>query len=536
MVILLDIVIRSGLIVDGTGKKPYIGDVAIKGNKIEKIASSIMEKGNKEINAEGKMVIPGLIDPHVHEEWICLVDGTYESFLRQGVTTVVNGNCGHSIAPGPTEKLIDYYWGNGLMSNKQREEYKISFPKWDDFKGYAEGVEERGTTLNFVTLLGHGTIRWAVMDGAHNRPPSEYEKREIESIIRHNMEQGAWGISFGLDYVPSRYADIDELIDVAKIIEEYDGVAAAHLRHVIGIKEATEEFIEVGKRSGVRTQVSHLKPTCPEAFDVILNAANDGLRILVDTIPLSTGHCTSKSRLLQFIMALSDELFSGGEVGVKEALKTSEGREIIKKDAYIFAGDKSDKFIINSDIPELEYKSVKEIADDRNQAPDECMLDLLADDNNYTFWLGGRVRPDFPEGGHVQSIVDNPYVCVGTDEILGDPLEPFDWYELQRRGGFPIFARMYLDKGVSYEEIVRRNTSMVAKHFGIEDRGELKEGYFADIAVVDLANYNFPSPNEVDYKKPLTVATGVDYVLVNGELPLDNGVVTNIFSGQVLKK
>ncbi|MBC8586987.1 N-acyl-D-amino-acid deacylase family protein [Paratissierella segnis] len=531
-----DVVIRNGLIVDGTGKKPYKGDIAIEGDRIEKISNSIDEKGVREIDATGRMVIPGLIDPHVHEEWICLIDGTYEYCLRQGVTTVVNGNCGHSIVPGPTEKIIDYYWGNGLMSTKQRDEYKKSFPKWNDFKGYAEAVQEKGSTLNFVTLMGHGTIRWAVMDGAHNRPPSEDEKKEIESILRHNMEQGAWGISFGLDYVPSRYADIDELTDVAKIIEEYDGVAAAHLRHMIGIKEATEEFIEVGKRSGVKIQVSHLKSTCPEAFDVALNAAKDGLRVLVDTIPLSTGHCTSKSRLIQFVMAISDDLFSKGEEGVKAALKTKEGRETIKKDAYIFAGDKSDKFIINSDIPELEYRSIQDIADERNQDPDECILDLLADDNNYTFWLGGRIRPDFPKNGHVQSIIDNPYVCVGTDEILGDPEDPFDWYELLRRGGFPIFANMYLEKGVPYEEIVRRNTSMVAKHFGIEKRGELKEGYFADISIIDLENYNFPSPDEVDYKKPLTVATGVDYVIVNGQLTIYEGNLTNTFSGRVLKK
>ena len=533
---MFDIIIRNGTIVNGNGQKSFVGDIAIKDDKIIKVSERIEEKGIKEIDALGKMVIPGLIDPHVHEEWICLVDGRYENFLTQGVTTVVNGNCGHSIAPGPTENIVDYYWGNGLMSTSQREDYKKRFPKWEDFDGYAKAVEEKGTTLNFVTLLGHGTIRWTVMNGAHNRPPSDKEATEIEEVIRKNMEQGAWGISFGLDYVPSRYANIDELITVAKIVEEYDGVAAAHLRHVIGIKEATEEFIEVGKKSGVRTQVSHLKPTCPEAFDVVLDAANEGLRVLVDTIPSSTGHCTGKNRLIQFIMALSDDLFAGGEEGVKAALKTKDGREIIKKDAYIFAGDKSDKLIINSEYESLEGRSVADIAKERGQDPDECMLDLIGDDKNYTFWLGGRVRSDFPREGHVESIVNNPYVCVGTDEILGDPEDPFDWYELQRRGGFPIFTNMYLEKGVPFEEIVRRNTTMVARHFGIDKRGELKEGFYADIAIIALDNYKFPSPDVVDYKKPLTTATGVDYVIVNGKLTLENGICNNIFPGKVLRK
>jgi N-acyl-D-aspartate/D-glutamate deacylase len=531
-----DVLIKNGMVYDGTGNKPFKADIAINGENIVKISENINEEAKTEIEAQGKAVIPGFIDPHVHEEWIGLVDGRYENFLRQGVTTVVNGNCGHSIAPGPTEKIIDYYWGNGLMSTAQQKDYKLRFKQWDDFEGYSKAVEEAGVTLNFVTLLGHGTIRWSVMDGAHNRPPSEAEAKEIESIIRKNMEQGAWGISYGLDYVPSRYADIDELVEVTNIIKDYDGVAAAHLRHNLGIKEATEEFVEVGRRSGARIQVSHLKPVVPEAFDVVLNAAKEGMSILVDTIPRSTGHCTSKSRLIQFIMALSDELFSSGEEGVKAALKTKEGRELIKQDAYIFAGDKTDKFIINSSDPSIEGKSVADIAKERGIDPDECMLDLIADDNEYTFWLGGRSRPDFPESGHVKSIIDNPYVCVGTDEILGDPENPLDWYELQRRGGFPIFARMYLDKGVAFEEIVRRNTSMVARHFGIKNRGELKEGFYADITVMDLDEYNFPTPQEVDYKKPLTAATGVDTVIVNGKIPLINAELKNVFPGRVLKK
>jgi len=534
---LFDVVIRNGLIVNGTGTTPFKGDIAINGERIAKIAEKIEEKGIKEYDAQGKIVIPGFIDPHVHEEWVCLVDGTYELFLRQGVTTVVNGNCGHSIVPGPKANIIGYYWGNGLMSSKQRDDYLKRFPDWNDFEGYKRCVEEKGTNLNFVTLLGHGTIRWTVMNGAHNRPPSPEEAQKIEEIIRHNMEQGAWGISFGLDYVPSRYADLDELVTVAKIIRDYDGIAAAHLRHYIGIKEATEEFIEVGRRSGVKLQVSHLKPTCPEAFEVVRKAIEEeGVRALIDTIPRSTGHCVSKARLYQFIMAVSDELFATGIEGVKAALKDKKGRELIKQDAYIFAGDKSDKFIVLSEDPHLEGRSVKDIAAERNQDPDETMLDLLADDKKYVFWLGGPSRADFPAEGHCKTIVENPYVCVGTDEIMGDIEDPYDWYELQRRGGFPIFMKMYLSKNVPVEEIVRRNTSMVARHFGIKERGELKEGYYADISIIDLDAYSYPSPQEVDYRKPLTMASGVDTVLVNGKAALEKGEVKKPFAGKVLTR
>lgn len=531
-----DVVIRNGLVVDGTGKPPYKGDIAVKGERIVKISPSIEGQGEREIDAKGRVVIPGFIDPHVHEEWVCFVDGSYELFLRQGVTTVVNGNCGHSIVPGPKENIIEYYWNNGLMSFKQRDKYKEIFPDWMDFSGYAEAVKEKGTNINFVTLLGHGTIRWTVMKDSQQRPPTEEEAKQIEKIIRHNMEQGAWGISFGLDYIPSRYAETDELAWVARIIADYDGIAAAHLRHYIGIKEATEEFVEVGRRSGARIQVSHLKPTCPQAFEVVRKAAEGGMRILTDTIPRSTGHCVSKLRLLQFVMAVSDELFTSGIEGVKRALRTREGRELVKKDAYIFAGDKSDKFVILSEDPDLEGRSIKDIAEERGQDPDELMLDLLADEKRYVFWLGGPSRADFPDEGHCETIVKNPYVCVGTDEIMGDVEDPYDWYELQRRGGFPIFMKMYLSKNVPLEEIVRRNTSMVARHFNIKERGELKEGYFADISVIDLEKYSFPSPKEVDYRKPLTMAQGVEYVLVNGKLALDEGQLKKPLAGKVLKR
>ncbi|WP_040213440.1 N-acyl-D-amino-acid deacylase family protein [Clostridium polynesiense] len=531
-----DIIIRNGLIVDGTGKKGFIGDLAIQGDRIKRISPHIEESGRQEIHAEGKVVMPGYIDPHVHEEWVCFIKGGYELFLRQGVTTVVNGNCGHSIVPGPRKNILDYYWGNGLLSTKQRDEYKERFPEWEDFEGYAKAAEKSGTSLNFVTLLGHGTIRWSVMGGAYDRKPTPEEEEKIEKIIRHNMEQGAWGISFGLDYVPSRYADMDELVKVTKIVNDYEGVAAAHLRHAIGIKEATEEFLEVGKRSGVKLQVSHLKPTCPEAFEAARKAAEETKKVLIDTIPRSTGHCTSKPRLIQFIMALSDELFAGGPEGVKKALATKEGRELIKQDATIFAGDKRDKYIILSEDPSLEGKSVAEIAEERNQDADECMLDLIADDKHYVFWLGGPSREDFPMEGHCEEIVKNPYVCVGTDEIMGDPEDPYDWYELQRNGGFPIFMNMYRSKGVPVEEIIRRNTSMVARHFGIKERGELKEGYFADITVLDIDKYSFPSPQEIDYRKPLTHAEGVDSVIVNGEIALLKGELKLPYSGRVLRK
>ncbi len=194
--------------------------------------------------------------------------------------------------------------------------------------------------------------------------------------------------------------------------------------------------------------------------------------------------------------------------------------------------------VINTGTEELENKSIQEIADKRGvEDSREVLLDLLADENdNYTFWLGGPSRDDFPIGPHPENVQNNPLVMVGTDIIFGEPWDPGSWYELQRRGGFPIFMNMYREGGIEVEEIVRRNTSLAAKQFGIKDRGVLKEGMKADISIINLDEYSYPSPTEVDYSNPEINAEGVDYVLVNGKVVLEEGRIINHYSGEIIKR
>ena len=165
------------------------------------------------------------------------------------------------------------------------------------------------------------------------------------------------------------------------------------------------------------------------------------------------------------------------------------------------------------------------------------ILDLLGDEKNYVFWLNApaaNVPSNFID--HCESIVKNPYVSVGSDTIMGDPADPYDWYEIRRRGGFAIFAQMYVGKGVPYEEVVRRNTSMVADHFGIYKRGRLVEGNYADIAVIDLPNYRYPEMDQMQYKTPQMNATGCDLVLCNGKVELKDGDLLRTYAGRVLRK
>ncbi|HHE70883.1 MAG TPA: D-aminoacylase, partial [Chloroflexi bacterium] len=200
-------------------------------------------------------------------------------------------------------------------------------------------------------------------------------------------------------------------------------------------------------------------------------------------------------------------------------------------------GNEMDKvLVINTGDPAIEGKSIAAIAEERGyEDPKELLLDLLADENEkYTFWLGGPSRHDFPWATHPESIRNNPLVMVGSDIIFGEPWDPGSWYELQRRGGFVHFLQSYRAAGVPVEEIVRRNTSMAANMFRLFDRGVLRPGMIADIAVIDLDAYRFPAPDEIDYSDPEVCAEGVDTVLVNGQVALDGGEVQPAYAGEVI--
>lgn len=530
-----DLIIKNGFIVNGSGNPGFKADLAVKEDKIVEIATNIDKEAAEIVDADGKTVVPGFIDPHVHEELVVLTSGKFEDFLKQGVTTIINGNCGHSVTPGSSKNVFDYMYKNGLVSEKAKEYYADN--KWDNLSEYIALVKEKGFNINMGILLGHGTIRWSVMGGSKDRKPTEEETKEIAEIIEAGLKQGALGMSTGLSYIPSRYSDTDELIEASKVLAAHDSIYTSHIRYYEGPLEAVKEAIEIGKKADVRVQVSHLTPTAPDAYDEIFKARKEGVEIAVDTIPKSSGHCTRKDRMLQFIMALSSDLFEQGIKGVKKALKDPEGRAKILEEAVIFGDDRSNIYIINTDDKDMEGKSITELAEEREENPDDLLLDMLADDDlDFTLWLGGINRDDFPGKEYPDNITENPLVMVGSDRIFGEVDDPGAWYELFRRGAFPIFYKLMSEKGVALEEVVRRLTSLPAQQFRLTDRGLLKPGMAADIAVIDFENYSYPDNDTIDYSKPIILAKGVDSVVVNGKLVMEKGEVKDSKAGKFIGK
>ncbi len=528
-----DLLIKNGFIIDGSGNPGFYGDLAVSEGKIIEVATILDYEAERIIDAQGLTVCPGFIDPHVHEELTVLTSGKFEEFLFQGVTTIINGNCGHSITPYSSNNIYEYMAEKGLISREAKERYKLIIPTWTDFSGYIDVTKNKGTNLNMGFLLGHGTLRWSVMGGSKNRKPTREEDAVIVQLLEEGLEQGALGISTGLTYSPSKFAETEELIKLAKVAKKYDGIYTSHIRSYRGILEAVQEVIRIGEAADIRVQVSHLTPNSPAAFEEILIARERGVEIAVDTIPKSSGHFKRWDRVLQFIVSASSKLFDRDRNGSPEAFKTSEGRlKIVNKLRF-----KDTLLLINTADPQMENRTIEEIAFERRLDVDELILTLLEKDRDkLTFCQGGLNRQDFPGTPYEDNVANNPLVMVGSDRVFGETEDPHAWYELFRQGAFPIFFTLCRQKGVELHEIVRRVTSLPAKQFRLCDRGLLAKGKVADITIIDMDNYGYPSNEEIDYTNPLTMASGVKYTIVNGKVALDNGKIKEIRAGQLLAK
>lgn len=515
---LCDLLIKNGFIVDGSGKAGFYSDLAVNDGKIIDIRYE--GEAQRVIDASGLVVCPGFIDPHVHAELTVLDSGRFEEFLRQGVTTMINGNCGHSITPYSSANIYEYMSKKGLISVKAKTRYNQTIPAWSDFSGYIEVLKNKGTNVNMGFLLGHGTLRWSVIGDAKNRNPTAEQEKELSYLTEKGLEQGALGISTGLAYAPSRYAETAELIKLAQVAQKYDGIYTSHIRYYLGILEAVKEAIKIGEAAGVRVQVSHLTPTVPEAFEEILAARERGVEIAVDTIPKTSGHFKRRDRFLQFIDSAA-------------AFQTPEARrKLLKKIRF-----QERLLVINTENPQMENRTLQEIAAEKKIGVAELLLYLLENESKQlTFCQGGLNRWDFPGLPYIENIAKNPLVMVGSDKIFGEIDDPGDWYELFRNGAFPIFFDLCRQNGLKLEEIIRRITSLPAQQFRLNNRGLLAKGKAADIAIINIDNYSYPSNAEIDYKNPLTMAQGIKYTIVNGQVAFADGKVTEEKAGQLLSR
>jgi N-acyl-D-amino-acid deacylase len=534
----LDILIKNGVVVDGTGKPAFKADVGIAAGRIAVVAEDIEQEAKRTIQAQGLHLAPGFIDPHTHSDLTLLANPRAESKIRQGVTTEVIGNCGGSPAP-----LL------GAAVEEARAEAKsIGLDvTWASMAEYLERLRHPGTAVNVVPLVGHNTVRGAVL-GLDDVQPMPEQQAEMERLVAQAMEQGARGLSTGLFYPPGFYARTEEVIGLARVAARCGGIYATHIRSETNrLFEAVAEAIEIGKQAEIQVQISHVKLEGYrnwEGADRLLTmledagsrgpalSAAEGVRVGCDQYPYTAG-----VSWLAYILPYWAQ--AGGARAVGERLSDPEVRARLRKDWEENRaewedrggmGDWTDLLITDCDSrPDVQGKNIAEIAADEGKDPLETAFDLIVvSEGQVECVCFGQLEDN------VRILMCHPLVVVGSD---GDALAPYGVLARSKPhprnyGTYPRVLGHYVreEKVLSLEEAVKKMTSVTAERFGLSDRGVIREGAWTDLVLFNAQTV----ADRATYTDPHQYAEGIPYVVVSGVVVIDQGQHTGALPGQVL--
>ena len=473
-----DIVIRNGQVADGTGKKLFAADVALKGDRIAGVETPGTLKGDNEIDAKGKVVAPGFIDVHTHDDTALIDNPTMAMKASQGVTTVVCGNCGASAAPYIRPDVGHF------LSLIVRNKANIS----KTFGEFAAKVDAAKPAINGAFLIGHSTLRMNFMGDDLARTATAGEISGMRDLLDQSLEQGAIGMSSGLFYAVANAASTDEVAEVAKPLGKWGGVYTAHMRDEgENILPAMDETFEIGRRAGASIIVSHHKCSGRTNFGRM------------------------KETLPKFSEAMKQQQIAF------DVYPYIAGSTILRSDML----DRADKVLItwSDKVAGLAGRDLKDIAREMG-----CSMREAAD----------RIQPAgaiyfMMDEKDVQSAMAHPGAMIGSDGI------PFDAHPHPRLWGtFPRVLGHYSRelKLFPLEDAVRRMTSYSAQRFGLTRRGEVKPGFYADICVFDPATVI----DTATFEKPISPARGIDVVLCNGEVVWRDGKPAGGRAGRALRR
>ena len=524
------ILIRNGRIIDGTGNPWFRGDVAIQGDRIYDIGPQIDNieglRPDRVIDAGDMCVCPGFIDIHTHPDLGVFYKEVQDYKLRQGVTTEVAGNCGWTAAPVAPEtgELLKGFMA--FMTPPSGVTWG-----WSTFGQYLEAVDGSRPATNIAALLGHSTVRIAVM-GFELRAPTKSELERMKALVEDAMQAGAFGLSTGLTDVPATHSESPEIVELAKVASRHGGIYATHIRSEGDrLIESIQEAAEIGQRAGLPVQISHHKAMgranhdkVRESLALLERTRDGGLDITADQYPYTAGSTTLQSLLPPW----SQE---GGTAHILRRLKETStrrkiGEEILNADGETQAGGSLDNvFVCSVATPENQRcvgLSITQIADLRNQDPIEAALDLLVEEN----CAAGMVAFSMSEDD-VRTVMGHPTTMIGTDGLYstGNP-------HPRLYGTYPRILGRYVRelKLLTLEEAVRKMTSFPARKLGLGNKGVLRPGADADLVVFDPKTVIDRATFEQAQQYPV----GIEYVLVNGELAVDGAQFTGRTAGRVL--
>ena len=524
---MFDLLIRGGDVLDGSGSPAFRADVGIEGTRIVAIGDLSAASANETLDATGLLVAPGLIDMHSHSDFTLPVNPRAESKIRQGITTEVIGNCGFSpapISPATKHQLLEYtaFLDPGLAWD------------WTSFGDYLDRLEQNRVAVNVVPLVGHGTVRIATM-GFSNAAPNADELGQMNRLIAQAMDEGAWGLSTGLIYPPGVFARTDEIVVLSREVAARDGLYFSHIRgESATLLTAISEAITIARAANISVQVSHFKAAgwanwdkAVPAIELIENARAAGLRIGADMYPYAAGSTTLTALLPDWALA-------GGVPNLMARLRDAGTRNKIADEMRAGAGvaNNYDAVFLSLYPPQTEYegKTIVQIAELRCQNPVDAILELIVESNASAEMIGFMMSEE-----NIRLSLKQPWMTIGSDGLALAPRGILGKGKRHPRsyGTFPRVLGEYVreNKVISLPEAIKRMTSQSADKLGLKDRGRIQTGLAADILVFNADTI----ADRATYSEPYQFPSGIEFVIVNGQVTIARDEQCDIMAGKVLR-
>jgi N-acyl-D-aspartate/D-glutamate deacylase len=528
---MLDLKIEGATVIDGTGSAGGRTDIGIVDERIASIGDLSRETASNTLHASGKVVAPGFIDMHSHSDWRLWGNRRAESKVRQGVTTEVVGNCGFSPAPVSPEHVEDL------------KSFALHVPKgmdfgWSSFGEYLRALDGGGLAVNVVHLVGHGALRIAAM-GFARRAPDAGELTQMKSLLAGALDEGAWGLSTGLIYVPGSWAATEEIVDLARVAARHRGFYASHIRgEGATLLDAVREAIQIGREAEMPVEISHIKaagrPNWGKVADALalIDAANaEGVDVSGDVYPY-TASSTS------ILTLLPEWALEGGITPMLTRLADRDTRDRIRREieaphvgqsVVARVGWENIMIASCSERRDVEGRRLGEIGREQGSGALETTLQLIeATSGRVSIVLFQMDEAD------LRCALTHPRVMIGSD---GSALAPYGEFgggkpHPRNYGTFPRVLGRYVreERLLSLAQAVHKMTGLPARRLGLRDRGVLRVGARADLVVFDGKRV----ADVATYEQPHRYPAGIEHVVVNGRFVVKDGEHTGSLPGRVL--
>ncbi len=522
---MFDVLIINGRVVDGSGLPWFHGDVGVRGDRVAAVGKLAHAEAAVRIDAAGKVVAPGFIDAHVHGDLMLLADPLHEPAIRQGVTTYILGQDGVAMAPASPATLDHMRRYTAGFSGGAEPSTAELLPR-DRFVSIDEYLSlfDRRTALNVATLIPNGNVRMEAM-GLDTRPAWPDHVEQMRRLVREGMEQGAVGLSSGLDYIPSRYASTWELSLLCQEIAPFDGVYVTHMRGYApaNVFTAMEEVFHIGREAGVGVHISHFNSRAELVLPRLDAARADGIDVTYDLYCYLAG-CT-----ILGMVALPPGVQEGGVDATLARLRDPATRAALRES---LAGPRGPLEQVRlSSVPAADYRQYEGLTlEEAARRAGQSLSDFICDVLLACDWAVCCVAPHQQRiEEDVRALTRHPAMMAGSDGIFtGGRPHPRGW------GCFARYLGRYVrDEHVwSLEQAVRQLSAHAARRFGLKDRGLLRPGMAADVVVFDPAAI----ADRATFDDGRQLAAGVAHVLVNGEPVLRDGRRTAALPGRGLRR